>query len=210
MVSLTVGIENSDFVCRWFLLHVFKPSTQSRSTISLLPCCLTELCLGVCYCMCCAISAPGYNNNKNWKYICFFSFKRNPLNINFCYRGLPDTWYLEWYSGVYHSSATVAIAGGIDWNNQCCCLCWLLALGLLNVSKTVLKHQITVFCDQPPESLKPQEAWATPNSGPSLCSGNASSGVIWVSSSLRGNISLRKLNIHMFTLLLLLPHFFLG
>lgn len=74
--SVTVGIERSDFVCRWCLLHVFKPSTQSRSTISLLPCCLTELCLVVCYCMCCAFSAPGYNSNNkfetNWKYICFY------------------------------------------------------------------------------------------------------------------------------------------
>lgn len=49
-------------------------STQSRSSFSLLPCSLSELCLGVCIFMCCAFSTPGYNNNRNWIYVsAFFS-----------------------------------------------------------------------------------------------------------------------------------------
>lgn len=99
MVSLTVGIEISDFVCRWFLLHVFKLCTQSRSTISLLPCFLTELCFGCVYLYVlyfhCSRLQQQQQNIEIWKYICFFSFKRNPLNINSCYRGLTDNWYLE-------------------------------------------------------------------------------------------------------------------
>lgn len=64
-----------------FSLHVLKPSAQSRSTISAPPRCLTESRFG--YSVRRAPSPPGYDDNRNWKYICFFCFKRNPLNINF-------------------------------------------------------------------------------------------------------------------------------
>lgn len=64
-----VGVEISHCACK-SLPHVFKLNTQSRSTISLLPSCLTELCaymwvcLCVCVCVCCTFSAAGYNNKK--------------------------------------------------------------------------------------------------------------------------------------------------
>lgn len=98
VVPLTVGIEISDFVCRWFLLHVFKPCTQSRSTISLLPCCLTELCAYICgrvrlYELHSQCSRLQQQQEKIGNVFAFSSFKRNLLNINFlpC-RGLRNNW----------------------------------------------------------------------------------------------------------------------
>lgn len=110
--------KNSDSVCRCFLLHVLKPGAQSRSTISAPPCCLTESSFG--YSVRRARSPPGYDDNRNWKYICFFCFKRNILNINFfsvslfCFGAAELLAAPSGKSRVYHRGASVAIAGGID------------------------------------------------------------------------------------------------
>lgn len=102
-----------------FSLHVLKPGAQSRSTISAPPRCLTESRFG--YSARRAPSPPGYDDNRNWKYICFFCFKRNPLNINFFsfffflhHRAAELLATRSGKSRVYHRGASVAAAGGID------------------------------------------------------------------------------------------------
>lgn len=148
MVSLVVGLEISDFVCRWFLPHVFKPSTQSRSTISLLPSCLTELCAYICVCM---FSAPGYNNKKKSK-IHFYILRLTEKFIKYTCCATPIEVFkvigvltVELYISLCHRSAKVAIALRIDWNNQWLCLCWLLALGLLKAKQTSgIRSQLSV------------------------------------------------------------------
>lgn len=137
--TLRVRIWISDFVCRWFLLHVFKGGTQSRSTISVLPW-LSYVWVDVS-----VLSVLQANTTKAKKkpkdiyFAPFFSCKRKSLNINFRYKGLMYNWHLQHYSKAYQRSATVTIAGVIDWNDQCSCLRRVLALWLLKSKKNILK-----------------------------------------------------------------------
>lgn len=115
-LSPSVRIWISDFVCRWFLLHVFKAGSQSRSTISVAP---WRSYVWVDVSVCSMLSMLQANTKKDIYFTPFFFCNRKSFNINFQYQGLLDNWHLQRYSKASRRGATVAMAGDIDWNNQC-------------------------------------------------------------------------------------------
>lgn len=121
-------------------------------------------CVHIYVCACLALQATTTKKSKIYFYI--FLLREKFIKYTCC-AILVDVFkiigVLTLESDI-HRIAKVAILGHIDWNNQCLCLCWLLALKLLKAKQTsgirsqlsltgLLNHWDTVQATPTPVSL---------------------------------------------------------
>lgn len=139
----------------------FKPTTNLGQPLHCFPAVWLKL-VHMCVLACTALQAASTTICKRPSYISLLYW--NQLHIHIFKRRCWNSW-----CSLVNTEINVTEMlkqewlGGIDWKNQCYCLCWLLCTGIFfKACETGLRRRIADVCDQPPESLRLQETGATP------------------------------------------------